>query len=246
MVQSVFPERKFAAENGFAPHEQKPFLPWQLNVDGTGAEERSTISAARNSSSFGRRAPIPIEPDPDTGELPPKLGLQDNNSAGIGGNNVDAFRFLREDPRTPGRYLAVLSPEFGTCSGGAVVTIDSAPDVLPKDVKIEYVTSPNTYGQDSKTLFRSPMAGSNGELWASVSTLAQSRGLQIGRVRLPACSSPQAGRLLRACGQRDARRRPAAHDRRQDKNPMGVGRSRGPRPHQAGPRQWSRRSKQGR
>ena len=159
-VQSVFPERKFAAEDGFAQHEQKPFLMWQINVDGTGAETLNHFG--RQEFKFIRAA--------RSGDARQKLGLRDNNSAGVGGNNVDAFRFLREDPRTPGRYFALLSPEFGTCSGGAVVTIDSAPDVLPKDMEISYITSPDTYDADSKMLFRSPMGASNGEIWASAST----------------------------------------------------------------------------
>ena len=156
VVHSVFPERKFAAEQGFAPHEQKPFLAWQLNVDGTGGE---TLNH------FGRQE-LKFIPASRTGATAQKLGLQDNLSA----NTIELYRFLREDPRTAGRYFAVASLEFGTCGGGAVVTIDSAPDVLPNDVKISFVTDRNTVDIGLQPLYRSPLPASNGELWASVST----------------------------------------------------------------------------
>ena len=41
---------------------------------------------------------------------------------------------------------------------------------MPNDVKISYITDPDTVSANSPTLFRSPLPGSNGELWASVST----------------------------------------------------------------------------
>ena len=155
VVHSVFPERKFAAEEGFAPHDQNVFLAWQLNVDGTAGE---TLNH------FGRQELIFIPPA-RSGETAQKLGLQENLSA----NTLEIFRFLREDPTTPGRYFALVSPEFGTCGGGAVVTIDSAPDVLPNDVKISYVTDPDTANAGTQPLFRTPLPAANGELWASVS-----------------------------------------------------------------------------
>jgi hypothetical protein len=159
-IQSVFPERKFSAASGFATHEQKPFIPWQVNIDGTGAETLNHFG--RHEFKFIRAA--------RTGAVASNLGLSDNNANGFGGNNIDAFRFLREDPLTRGRYYSILSPEFGTCSGGAVATIDAAPDVLPADIKVSYITSPDTYSAESHALFRSPLPAGNGELWASVST----------------------------------------------------------------------------
>jgi hypothetical protein len=156
VVHSVFPELKFSAEDGFAPHAQKPFLAWEMNVDGTGGETLNHLG--RQELKFVRAA--------RSGETAKKLGLRDNNNA----NTIELFRFLREDPRTPGRYFAVPSLEFGTCGGGAIATIDSAPDVLPADVKITYVTDPSTVSIGTQPIYRSPLPASNGELWASVST----------------------------------------------------------------------------
>lgn len=165
-IHSVFPEHRFDPLPGFSEHVMKVFLPWQVNQDGTGAETLNHIGRHQ----LNRYAP--------RARTDATLQLQNLESA-IGANaffssvglRPEAVRFLREDPLSPGTYVGVLTPEFGTHGGGALVSVRGGPEVAPRDMAFELLSPPSTYGPGGPALYRSPLPTADGRLWATVSTV---------------------------------------------------------------------------
>ena len=109
----LFPEPiQTVAGSGVNGFEINQFLPWMVNQDGTGEETlnhigRHELRAAMNRS-FSNDANLVVFQAP------------------AGRKNLSNFLQMREDPTTPGRYLGVNAPEFGTHASGQIVAINAA------------------------------------------------------------------------------------------------------------------------
>ncbi len=109
----LFPEPiQSLAGSGVNGFEINQFFPWMVNQDGTGEETlnhigRHELRAAMNRS-FSTDANLVVFQAP------------------VGRKNLTNFLQMREDPTTPGRYLGVNAPEFGTHASGQIVAINAA------------------------------------------------------------------------------------------------------------------------
>jgi hypothetical protein len=161
LFDSVFPESR-TPPPGFGTHVMKVFMPWMVNHDGTGAE---TLNH------FGRHQ---FNQYSDETRFDSRLQLEKLESAEGANQSIpirpEGLRFLREDPMNPGLFYGAVTREFGTNGAGAVITLNAAPSVQPKDMKISFVTAPNTYDAGGPALYRSPLPTGDGSLWATMST----------------------------------------------------------------------------
>jgi hypothetical protein len=84
---------------------------------------------------------------------------------------------MREDPRRPGVFFGVSSPEFSTDASGQIVYLsNAAPDQPPENLRLHYVTAPATasYNEDNRPAdpthsghYRNPLPLSDGTLIAA-------------------------------------------------------------------------------
>ena len=109
----LFPEPiQSVAGSGVNGFEINQLFPWMVNQDGTGEETlnhvgRHELRAAMNRS-FSNDSNLVVFQAP------------------VGRKNLSNFLQMREDPTTPGRYLGVNAPEFGTHASGQIVAINAA------------------------------------------------------------------------------------------------------------------------
>ncbi len=146
----IFPEPRVHPVSPAHPFTINQFIPWQILEDGSSEETLNHI---------GRQ------------EL---LGYIDSSRDGLPDFNLpqDRLRLInssfiqpKEDPTVPGRLFAVDVPEFSTHGSGQVVRLDGAESINADDMRVTYVTHPNTasYVQVGQTppsphdgFFRSP------------------------------------------------------------------------------------------
>ncbi len=111
------------------------FLPWMINLDGTGAEilnhvGRHEIAVALTKS---------FTNDPSVVDLNPSV------NPGYGGltshNFVNNFMSIREDPAHPGKFFGIDSPDLGTHIAGQIISMNGGAGVNPDSMTITYLTS---------------------------------------------------------------------------------------------------------
>ncbi len=162
----VFPEARGSCEQDpddhLDLHRFNHFLPWQINEDGT---EMETINHV------GRH------------ELVDYLGKSFDNDSNVvefygqysrlNQNAVENMFQILEDPSTPGRYVALSAPEFGTHASGQIIRFNAPPTLAADAIEIEYVTHADTAGTDDTPsvnhigLSRDPLPLSDGSIVAS-------------------------------------------------------------------------------
>lgn len=143
------------------------FFPWQVNEDGT---EHETLNHAGRHDLLGwfERS---LTDDPD---------LRAHTSAARPPERqrvIERLLQMREDPRRPGTFFGVSSPEFSTDASGQIVYLsNAAPDQPPENLRLHYVTAPATasYNADDRPAdpthsghYRNPLPLSDGTLIAA-------------------------------------------------------------------------------
>ncbi len=118
----------------FTGHELNSFLPWQVRQDGSGEEILNHLGRHELHSYFDRAR----SDDPELEEF------IDDNSGRTNPSPIENMLQIREDPASPGRYLAVDAPEFATHASGQVIAIRAPPDKNPDDITVDYLTHPAT------------------------------------------------------------------------------------------------------
>jgi hypothetical protein len=153
----------------YSPNDFNQFFPWMMHQDGS--EEETLNHVGRHelggSYAFASRPDDPqlaedmrrFAADPLTSDLTDRFGLH----------------HFAEDPTHPGRYYATIAGEFDAKGGGQLVYIDGGPDVNADDMRITWVTHPDTrtpvYPGDGPRpgrtgLYRDPLPLQDGTLLA--------------------------------------------------------------------------------
>lgn len=127
-VAEVFPEPRYQVGhvNGLRFNH---FTPWQVRADGSGEETLNHIGRHELHSYFDRS----FNDDPSLVEF------IDATSGRPNPNPVLNLTHLAEDPTTPGRFLAIDPPEFGTHGSGHLVAFNAAPDLPARQLVIDYL-----------------------------------------------------------------------------------------------------------
>jgi hypothetical protein len=149
--------------NGWAPwlvgSDTNLFFPWMMAQDGRGEE---TLAHVGRHELFGY-FPASRDDDPNL-ETHYTPGPQSANAQTI----TNLFH-LREDPRVPGSYLAINAPEAQTHTAGQVVRVISPEGAKSGDVRLEWLTHPDTAtfdltpGPDHSGLYRDALPLSDGK-----------------------------------------------------------------------------------
>ena len=167
----VFPEPRgvrtdLLAGTGLGGHSFNQFFPWMINQDGTGEE---TLNHVGRHELGGSYASASFTNDPN---------LQDLYYFGgnFNTNTIDNFLMPSEDPRTNGIFYGIDAPEFGTHSGGQIVSLTGATNLNAFFLRVSYLTprSTHVYAPDATNIppdhtgfYRNPLMTSDGHLIAS-------------------------------------------------------------------------------
>ena len=167
----VFPEPRGVRTNllagtGLVGHTFNQFFPWQINEDGTGEETMNHVGRHELGGSYANAA---YNNDPNIQDLY-YFGNHYNT------NTIENFLQVSEDPRTPGLFYGIDAPEFGTHSGGQLVSLKGGTNVNASQMVITYLTprsthspaaSANSIPPDHTGFYRNPLMTTDGYLIAS-------------------------------------------------------------------------------
>jgi Calx-beta domain-containing protein/hydrazine synthase alpha subunit-like protein len=110
------------------------FLPWMINLDGTGGEILNHVG--RHEIAFSLTKSFT-----DNSDL---VDLNANVNPGYGGLTVhkyiNNFMALHEDPLHPGKFFGVDCADLGTHTAGQIVSTNAAAGTNPDTMTITYVT----------------------------------------------------------------------------------------------------------
>lgn len=137
------------------------FGPWQVNEDGTDAETLNHIGRQE----FGVYAERSFNDDPNLSYLPAGSHANTYQLRGDGG-----LFHIRESAVTPGLYIGTNAREFGTHSGGQIVTLTGAPGLNADQMVVTPLTHPDTAAADDTPspdhsgLYRDPLPLADGSI----------------------------------------------------------------------------------
>ena len=143
----VFPEPHDArdtAGTNLNAHDFNHFFPWTVNEDGTDGEVLNHLGRHE----FRRFLPPSINTDPNLVEF--------DESTRFNQNAIDNLFQIREDPRTPGRYIGVNAPDFFTHGSGQIVSVFAPPGKDAAHIGVTYITSAETYTTTEENAQPSP------------------------------------------------------------------------------------------
>jgi hypothetical protein len=155
------PEDQVAKDPSVNSHRMNLFLPWMINQDGTGAETLNHIGRHELSSYLERS----FKNDPNVVEWYGQYARFNKNA-------INNFFHLKEDPTRPGIYYGVDAPEFGTHTGGQIISINGSPSTPADKMSITYVTHRATASASDNPdashsgLYRDPLPLTSGALVA--------------------------------------------------------------------------------
>lgn len=167
----VFPEPRtgrndLLAGTGLTGHTFNQFFPWQVNEDGT---EEETVNHVGRHELGGSYANATFNNDPNVQDL---YYFGGNYNTNVIGN----FLQVSEDPNTPGLFYGIDAPEFGTHSGGQLVSLSGGTNLNASFMRITYLTprstasyasSPATIPPDHTGFYRNPLRTTDGYLIAA-------------------------------------------------------------------------------
>ncbi len=170
----VFPEPRnertdLLAGTGLAGNTFNQFFPWAIDQDGTDEE---TVNHVGRHELGGSYASAAYTNDPNIVDL---YYFGDNYNT----NTIDNFLQIREDPRTPGLFYGIDAPEFGTHSGGQIVSLTGATNINAFYMRISYLTPRSTAEYASSAtnvpptdtgMYRNPLMTTDGYLIAAHTT----------------------------------------------------------------------------
>ena len=169
-VTEVFPEPRsgrtdLLAGTNLRGHSFNDFFPWQILEDGM--EEETLNHIGRHELGGSYRSASHTD-DPNIQDLY-YFGNKYNT------NVIDNFLMITEDPRIPGLFYGIDAPEFGSHSGGQIISLNGATNVNADFMRITYLTprsthsfaSPDDIPADHTGLYRNPLMTTDGTLIAS-------------------------------------------------------------------------------
>lgn len=159
----VFPEPRQASTGPYgrvAGFTSNLFTPWQMHQDGS--EELTLNHIGRQEMAFGY-LPRSFIDDP---------ALSDYTNESIIANRKyirhDGGVFhVREDPKAPGVYYAILAREFGSMTSNQIVRFTGAPTMNAEQMVFEDASPPETNGSLPAGRFRNPLPMTGGQMVAS-------------------------------------------------------------------------------
>ena len=164
----VFPEPRGDTATAFG-HRINNFIPWMINLDGTGEETLNHVGRHELFGYFNRS----LRDDP---------ALEDFIAPEAYPQTVNWLQ-LAEDPSVPGRYVAIDAPEFYTHASGQIVAIHASPDTNAEDMRPAYVTPRSTHDfhegappADFTGHYRNPLPLANGGMLAAWTPEARAAG----------------------------------------------------------------------
>ncbi len=166
-----FPEPRSArtdllAGTGLSGNEFNQFFPWAIDQDGTDEE---TLNHVGRHEIGGSYASASFTNDPNIYDLY-------DYAVNYNTNTINNFLQVREDPNTPGLFYGVDAPEFGTHSGGQIVSITGATNINAFYMQINYLTprsthdianSPDSIPPGDTGTYRDPLMTSDGYMIAA-------------------------------------------------------------------------------
>jgi hypothetical protein len=163
----VFPEPRFKIGNNMQTpygtmneHNFNHFMPWEVNQDGTGELSLNHIGRHELGLSYTHQL-FNGDGNLTYNGAPSSVAANNYHVSAPGG-----MFHMKEDPLTPGRYYFTRAPEFGTASGGDILSLESGvPGVSPEKMVVRAITRVSSVGYA-----RDPLPMSDGRLLASVTT----------------------------------------------------------------------------
>jgi Hydrazine synthase alpha subunit middle domain len=176
-LTELFPEPRsprtdLLAGTGLQGCEFNQFFPWAIDQDGTDEE---TVNHIGRHEIGGSYASASFTNDPNIVDM---YDYETNYNT----NTIVNFLQVREDLRTPGLFYGIDAPEFGSHSGGQIVSITGATNLNAFYMKVNYLTpvstrspadSPTTVPADFTGLYRNPLMTSDGFMIAAHTTNSQ-------------------------------------------------------------------------
>ncbi len=166
----VFPEPRADTSVTYG-HRINNFLPWMINQDGTAEETINHIGRHELFSYFNRS----LRADGNLRDFSP--GARPNP------NSILNFLQIVEDPRVPGRYWGIDSPEFYTHASGQIIRIDAPPSRNPDSIVVTYATPRSTHNVfegtppgDFSGHYRHPLPLADGQILAAHTSEARPAG----------------------------------------------------------------------
>ena len=170
----VFPEPRtvrtdLLAGTGLAGNVFNQFFPWMINQDGTAEETLNHVGRHELGGSYASGA---FMNNPNVEDLYYFGGNYNTNTVGN-------FLMTREDPRTPGLFYGIDAPEFGSHSGGQIVSLTGATNLNAFYMKINFLTplstrtpaaDANSIPSDHSGLYRHPLMTTDGFFLAAHSS----------------------------------------------------------------------------
>jgi len=167
----IFPEPRnvrtdLLAGTGLSGNSFNQFFPWAIDQDGTDEETLNHIGRHEIGGSYA------------SASFTNDSNLQDLYYFGnhYNTNTIENFLMVREDPRVPGLFYGIDAPEFGTHSGGQIVSITGATNLNAYYMQVNYLTprsthdyasSPTNIPPDHTGFYRNPLMTSDGYMIAS-------------------------------------------------------------------------------
>ncbi len=173
-LTEIYPEPRsvrtdLLAGTGLSGNEFNQFFPWAIDQDGTDEE---TVNHVGRHELGGSYASASFTNDPNIYDLY-------NYAVNYNTNSINNFLQVREDPNTPGLFYGIDAPEFGTHSGGQIVSLTGATNIDAFYMRINYLTprsthdtanSADTIPADDTGTYRNPLMTSDGYMIASHSS----------------------------------------------------------------------------
>ncbi len=173
----LFPEPRnvrtdLLAGTGLYGETFNQFFPWAIDQDGTDEETLNHIGRHEIGGSYLNAA---YTNDPNIQDL---YYFGDNYNTNI----IENFLMVREDPNTPGLFYGIDAPEFGTHSGGQIISLTGATNLNAFYMRINYLTprstheyasSPTNVPPDDTGLYRNPLMTSDGYMIAAHTAYTQ-------------------------------------------------------------------------
>lgn len=168
----VFPEPRgdrtdLLAGTNLLGHTFNHFFPWQMNEDGTELEVLNHVG--RHELISGGYLGYTFTNDPNLTYFADPAGHSNPNR--IVQSDGGLFQ-IKEDPTTPGLYLATNAREFGSHAAGQLISLTGAPTLNGDQMVVSYLTHPDTLsptdtpGPNHTGLYRNPLPLANGVLVA--------------------------------------------------------------------------------
>ncbi len=168
----VFPEPRVEEElagTNLNAHDFNQFFPWTILEDGTEGETLNHAGRHELMSGDARGYLVPsFTNDPALAEF--------YKDSATNPNYIENLFQIKEDPKNPGRYVGINTPEFGTHASGQIVSLDAPPGLPASKIKISFITDPATATgvDDGQTpdpahsgLYRDPLVLADGTIIAA-------------------------------------------------------------------------------